>query len=58
MNQEIITFDDTEIEKRNFHYKKNQILFDDADIDKMLIPVKVSSSEKIYKYFIGYKNDD
>ena len=53
MYKEIITFDDTEIEKRNFHHKKNPILMDEVDIDKILIPNKVSSGEKSYRCFIG-----
>ena len=51
-------FGDIKIEKRKFHGHKNPILIDDVDIDKKLISNKVSFSEKNYKYFIGYKNDD
>ena len=42
MNKEIITFDDIEMEKQKFHYYKNPILINDADIDKILISNKVS----------------
>ena len=33
MKKDILTFGDTEIEKRKFHNKKNPILMDDVDID-------------------------
>ena len=46
INKEIITFGDIEIEKRRLHYHKNPILIDSLDIDKILIPSKVSSGEK------------
>ena len=49
MNKEIVTFDDTEIEKRKFHYHKKQILMDEINIDKIIISSKVSSVEKNYK---------
>ena len=58
MNKNLIMFGDIKIEKRKFHGHKNPILIDDVDIDKKLISNKVSFSEKNYKYFIGYKDDD
>ena len=47
MNKEIM-FDDTETEKRKFHYRQNPIFIDDVDIDKILISNKVSCT-KDYK---------
>ena len=35
-----------------FTIKKNPILMDEVDIDKILIPNKVSSREKSYRCFI------
>ena len=34
MNKEIVTFSEIEIEKRNFHNKRNPTLLDDVDIIK------------------------
>ena len=31
---------------------------EDVDIDNLLVPNKISSGEKNYKYFIGYLYDD
>ena len=33
-------------------------MLDDVDVDEILIPNKVSSSKRYYKYFISYKDDD
>ena len=46
MNEETIMLDDTEIEKCKFHYYKKPITVDDANIDKILIYIKVSSDGK------------
>ena len=36
-----------------------KVLFlEDVDIEKFLVPNKISSGEKIYKYFIGYLYND
>ena len=43
--------------KRKCHCHKNLSLMDDVDINKILISNMVSSYEKIYKYFIGYKDN-
>ena len=58
VSKEVIAFGNIEIGKREFHHCKNLILSEDVDIDKMLISSMVSSSEKNYKYFFGYIDDD
>ena len=45
-------FGDNEIEKQKFYHYKNTIFN-----DNILISKKISSVEKIYKYFIGYMVD-
>ena len=37
MNKEILTFGNTEIEKRKFHYSEYPININNADIDKMIV---------------------
>ena len=56
--KKIITYGDIEIEKHKFPHIENLILLEDIDFDKILISITVSSGEKIYKYFIGYKDND
>ena len=58
MSKEIIAFGNIEIEKRKFYHRKNLILLGDVDINNIPISNMVSSGEKMYKYFIGYKDDD
>ena len=58
MSKKIIKSGDTEVGKREFHSFKDPILFSESDIDKSKISNGVSSGENIYKYFIGYKDDD
>ena len=54
----ITMFSDIEIEKWKFDFYKNPIFWKDIDIDNILICNKISSDEKIFKYFIGYRDDD
>ena len=46
MGKEILTFDDTEIEKNNLYRRKAPILLKDRDIEKVLPSNKMSSNEK------------
>ena len=50
-NTKIITFADTESEKRKFHHLKNQININNAGNDKTLI------SKKVFRYIYGHKDD-
>ena len=58
MNKEIITFSDTEIEKRKFHYSKYPINIKNVDVDKIILSCEDSFVRKGFKYFIGYKDDE
>ena len=58
MIKEITTFDNTEIEKRKFHYSKYPIKINIADIDKIILSKKVSFRKKGFKYFIVYNDDE
>lgn len=57
MNKEIITFENIEIGRRNFHYSKYPINISDVDITEIVTANKVSFCKKCFKYFIGYKVD-
>ena len=56
MDQKIIKFGDTEIEKHNFHQHKNPIPISNIDINKMVVSNKVSLSKMGFKYFISDKD--
>ena len=55
MSKEIIAFGNIEIEKGEFHCRKNIVSLEEVDIDNIQHSL---SGEKNYKYFIGYKDDD
>ena len=54
MGKEILTFDNTEIEKNEFYRHKTTTFLEDVDIEKVLVSKKVSFGEKSYKYFTDY----
>ena len=58
MSKEVITFGNTEIEKQKFHYHKNLILLEDSELITYRYLVWFLLVKKIYKYFIGCKDDD
>ena len=53
MSKELTVFGNTEIAKPKTHHRKNLILPEDLDIDKILRSNRVSSSKKNYKHFVG-----
>ena len=53
MGKENLTFNNIEIEKKNYHHK-TPICFGDLDIEKLLVSNKISFGGKNYNYFIGY----
>ena len=58
MGKEILTFGDTEIEKRKFTALRLLFFLKNVDIKKALVSNKISFGEKNYKYFIGYLYND
>ena len=50
----ILMFGDIEIEKDNFYRNKSTVFLEDVDIEKVLVPNKISFGEKNYKCFIGF----
>ena len=49
-------FDNTEIEKYQFHHYKSPISINKIVIDKIVVSNKVLFGKKYFRYFIGYKN--
>ena len=58
MGKEILTFEDTEIEKSKFYSYKSIVSLRKVDIEKALVSNKIYFGEKSYKYFIGYLYND
>ena len=58
MGKEILTFEDTEIEKSKFYSYKSIVSLRKVDIEKALVSNKIYFGEKSYKYFIGYLHND
>ena len=58
MNTQILIFDKTEINKREFYYRKKPIQIDDVDIQEILISNKAFFYKRGYKYCTGCKDDD
>ena len=44
--------------KNKFYCYENLVILTDIDIDKVLVSNKISFSNKNYKYFIDYLNND
>ena len=57
MNKKIIKFDDTEIEKYEFHQYESSILINEIDINKIVASKKFSFGKQDFKCFIGYKDN-
>ena len=56
MDQKIIKFDDTEIEKYKFHQYKSPVSIDNIDVNKIVVSNKISFGKNGFKHFIGYNN--
>ena len=54
MEQTVIKFDDTEIEKQKIHQHKRPISIKNIDIGKRVVSNKVSFGKKGFQYFIDY----
>ena len=49
MDKKIVKFDDTEIEKHEFHQHRSSILLDNIVINKIVVSNKVSFGKKGFK---------
>ena len=56
MEKIIIKFGDIEINKQKFNQHKRPISINSIDINKIIVPNKVSFGKKGFKFFIGYKD--
>ena len=53
-----LKFDNIEVNKKEFHASKQEIDLILVDINKTVIPDKLRHSDKSFKCFIGYKDDN
>ena len=58
MNETTLKFSNIKINKKEFHKSKQAIDLDSVTTDKIVVSDKFRDSEKVYKYFIGYKEDE
>ena len=58
MGKEILTIGNTEIEKNKYYQYKSLFPLRGVDIEKVLVSNKIYFSERNYKYFIGYLDND
>ena len=57
MEKTVIKLGDTGIKKHKFHHHKKSISIKNIDINKIVVPNTVCFNKKLFKYFIGYKDD-
>ena len=58
MNGKKSKFDNVEVNKKEFHASKQAIDFSLMGINKIVISDKSERSDKGFKYFTGYKDDN
>ena len=58
MSEKTLKFNNTKINKKEFHKSKQAIDLDSVDTDKIVVSDKFRHSEEGYKYFIGYQEDE
>ena len=56
MDHKLLKIDDTEIENYKLHQHKYPISISNIDINKMLVPIKVSLGKDDFEYFICHKD--
>ena len=56
MDQKIIKFNDTEIEKYKFHQYKSPVSIDNIGVNKIVVSNKISFGKNGFKHFIDYNN--
>ena len=58
MSEKTLKFNNIKINKKEFHKSKQAIDLDSVTTDKIVVSDKFRHSEKGYKYFIGYQEDE
>ena len=58
MSKKALKFVNVEVNKENIHASKHPVALNLVNINQMLISDKFEHSDKSFKYFIGYKDDN
>ena len=58
MSEKTLKFNNTKINKKEFHKSKQVIDLDSIITDKIVLSDKFRQSEEGFKYFIGYQEDE
>ena len=58
MSKKTLRFDKVEVNKKEFHVSKEPITLDLVNVNQTLISGNFEHSDKGFKYFIGYKDND
>ena len=58
MSKKTLKFDNFEVNKGEFHVSKQPIALHLVNVNQILISEKLKHSDKDFKYFIGYKDDN
>ena len=58
MSKKTLNFDNVEVNKKEFHISKQPVALILVNVDQILISDKCEHSDKGFKYFIGYKDDN
>ena len=58
MNKRTLKFNNIKLNNKEFHKSKQTIDPDSVTTDKIVVSDKFRHSEKGYKYFIGYQEDE
>ena len=58
MGEKILKFNNIKVNKKEFHKSKQAIDLDSIITDKIVISDKCRHNEEIFKYYIGYQEDE
>ena len=58
IGEKTLKFNNTKINKKEFHKSKQAIDLDSVDTNKIVVSDKFRQSEEGFKYFIGYQEDE
>ena len=58
MSKKALKFVNVEVNKENIHASKHPVALNLVNVNQMLISDKFEHSDKGFKYFIGYKDDN
>ena len=58
MSEKTLKFNNIRVNKKEFHKSKQAIDLDLVNVDQIVVSGKFKHSDKSFKYFIGYQEDE